>query len=59
LFVGLLASATLFQKVLDNSIILYKEFTNEFTAVQRLRDAFDSIPNMRNKHSEVLFKYKK
>ena len=59
LFVGLLASATLFQKVLDNSIILYKEFTNEFTAVQRLRDTFDSIPNMRNKHSEVLFKYKK
>ena len=59
LFVGLLASATLFQKVLDNSIILYKEFTNEFATVQRLRDTFDSIPNMRNKYSEVLFKYKK
>jgi len=59
LFVWLLASATLFQKVLDNSIMLYKEFTNEFTAVQRLRNTFDNIPNMRNKYSEVLFKYKK
>lgn len=59
LFVWLLASATLFQKVLDNSIMLYKEFTNEFTAVQRLRNTFDTIPNMRNKYSEVLFKYKK
>ena len=59
LFVWLLASATLFQKVLDNSIILYKEFTNEFTAVQRLRNTFDEIPNMRNKYSDVMFKYKK
>ena len=59
LFVGLLASATLFQKVLDSSIILYKEFTNEFTAVQRLRDTFDEIPNMKNKYSDTLFKYKK
>lgn len=59
LFVWLLASATLFQKVLDSSIILYKEFTNEFTAVQRLRDTFDSIPNMRNKYSDTMFKYKK
>ena len=59
LFVWLLASATLFQKVLDSSIILYKEFTNEFTAVQRLRDTFDSIPNMRNKYSDIMFKYKK
>ena len=59
LFVGLLASATLFQKVLDNSIILYKEFTNEFTAVQRLRDIFDETPNMRNKYSDTMFKYKK
>jgi len=59
LFVGLLASATLFQKVLDNSIILYKEFTNEFTAIQRLRNAFDEIPNMRNKYSDTMFKYKK
>ena len=59
LFVGLLASATLFQKVLDSSIILYKEFTNEFATVQRLRDTFDEIPNMRNKYTEALFKYKK
>ena len=59
LFVWLLASATLFQKVLDSSIILYKEFTNEFTAVQRLRDTFDEIPNMKNKYSDTLFKYKK
>ena len=59
LFVWLLASATLFQKVLDNSIILYKEFTNEFAAVQRLRNTFDEIPNMKNKYSEVMFKYKK
>ena len=59
LFVGLLASATLFQKVLDSSIILCKEFTNEFTAVQRLRDTFDEIPNMKNKYSDTLFKYKK
>ena len=59
LFVGLLASATLFQKVLDNSIILYKEFTNEFTAVQRLRNIFDETPNMRNKYSDTMFKYKK
>ena len=58
LFVWLLASATLFQKVLDNSIILYKEFTNEFTAIQRLRNTFDEIPNMKNKYSEVMFKYK-
>ena len=59
LFVGLLASATLFQKVLDNSIILYKQFTNEFTAIQRLRNAFDEIPNMKNKYSDTMFKYKK
>ena len=59
LFVGLLASATLFQKVLDNSIILYKEFTNEFTAVQRLWNTFDEIPNMKNKYTDVMFKYKK
>lgn len=59
LFVWLLASATLFQKVLDSSITLYKEFTNEFTAVQRLRSTFDEIPNMKNKHSDILFKYKK
>ena len=59
LFVGLLASATLFQKVLDNSIILYKEFTNEFTAIQRLRNIFDEIPNMKNKYTDVMFKYKK
>ena len=59
LFVWLLASATLFQKVLDSSIILYKEFTNEFTAVQRLRDTFDGIPNMKNKYSDITFKYKK
>ena len=59
LFVWLLASATLFQKVLDSSIILYKEFTNEFTAVQRLWDTFDEIPNMKNKYSEIMFKYKK
>ena len=59
LFVGLLASATLFQKVLDSSIILYKEFTNEFATVQRLRDTFDEIPNMRNKYTEALFRYKK
>jgi len=58
LFVWLLASATLFQKVLDSSIILYKEFTNEFTAVQRLRDTFDEIPNMKNKYSDTKFKYK-
>ena len=58
LFVGLLASATLFQKVLDNSIILYKEFTNEFAAIKRLRDVFDTIPNMRNKYSNIMFKYK-
>ena len=59
LFVGLLASATLFQKVLDNSIILYKEFTNEFATVQRLRDTFDETPNMRNKYSDSMFQYKK
>ena len=59
LFVWLLASATLFQKVLDSSIILYKEFTNEFTAVQRLWDTFDEIPNMKNKYTESTFKYKK
>ena len=59
LFVWLLASATLFQKVLDNSINLYKEFTNEFTAVRRLRNVFDGIPNMKNKYSSVMFKYKK
>ena len=59
LFVGLLASATLFQKVLDNSIILYKEFTNEFATVQRLRDTFDEIPSMKNKYSDISFKYKK
>lgn len=58
LFVWLLASATLFQKVLDNSIILYKEFTNEFTAIQRLRNTFDKIPNMKNKYSDTKFKYK-
>ena len=58
LFVWLLASATLFQKVLDNSIILYKEFTNEFTAIQRLRNTFDEIPNMKNKYSDTKFKYK-
>ena len=45
--------------MLDNSIILYKEFTNEFTAVQKLRDTFDEIPPMKNKNSDTLFHYKK
>ncbi|MBQ7073960.1 ATP-binding cassette domain-containing protein [bacterium] len=45
--------------MLDNSIILYKEFTNEFTAVQKLRDTFDEIPPMKNKNSDILFHYKK
>jgi ABC-type multidrug transport system fused ATPase/permease subunit len=58
LFVGLIASATLFQKVVDNSTILYKEFTNEFSSVQKLWDTFSSIPKMKNEFKNIPFKYK-
>ena len=58
LFVGLIASATLFQKVVDNSTILYKEFTNEFSSVQKLWDTFSNIPKMKNEFKDTPFKYK-
>ena len=58
LFVWLLASATLFQKVIDNSAQLYKEFTNEFSGVQKLWDTFAGIPKMKNDFKDVPFKYK-
>ena len=58
LFVWLLASATLFQKVIDNSAQLYKEFTNEFAGVQKLRNTFSEIPKMKNEFKDTPFKYK-
>lgn len=58
LFVWLLASATLFQKVIDNSAQLYKEFTNEFAGVQKLWDTFAEIPKMKNEFKDTPFKYK-
>ena len=58
LFVWLLASATLFQKVIDSSTALYKEFTNEFLGVQKLWNTFSSIPKMKNEFKNVTFKYK-
>ena len=58
LFVWLLASATLFQKVIDNSAQLYKEFTNEFAGVQKLWDTFAEIPKMKNTFKDTPFKYK-
>ncbi len=58
LFVWLLASATLFQKVIDNSAQLYKEFTNEFAWVQKLRNTFSEIPKMKNEFKDTPFKYK-
>jgi hypothetical protein len=53
-----LASATLFQKVIDSSTALYKEFTNEFLGVQKLWNTFSSIPKMKNEFKNVAFKYK-
>ena len=58
LFVWLLASATLFQKVIDNSAQLYKEFTNEFAGVKKLWDTFAEIPKMKNTFKDTPFKYK-
>ena len=58
LFVGLLASATLFQKMIDNSAALYKEFTNEFLGVQKLWNTFSEIPKMKNEFKNTPFKYK-
>ena len=58
LFVWLLASATLFQKVIDNSAQLYKEFTNEFAGVQKLWDTFAEIPKMKNTFKDTPFNYK-
>ena len=36
----------------------YKEFTNEFSSVQKLWDTFSSIPKMKNEFKDIPFKYK-
>ena len=58
LFVWLLASATLFQKVIDHSVTLYKEFTNEILGVEKLRNTFAEMPKMKNTFKDIPFKYK-
>ena len=59
IFVGLIVCSTLFTWAVEKFSNFYKEFTNEFTDVEKMRDTFNEIPNMKNKNSEVMFKYKK
>ena len=59
IFVWLVLCSTLFWKEVDKFRNFYKEFTDEFTNVQKMRDKFDKIPNMKNQYCNVPFKYKK
>ena len=59
IFVWLIVCSTLFTWAVEKFSNFYKEFTNEFTDVEKMRNTFDEIPNMKNKYSDVNFKYKK
>lgn len=59
IFVWLIVCSTLFTWAVEKFSNFYKEFTNEFTDVEKMRSTFDGIPNMKNKYSDVNFKYKK
>ena len=59
IFVWLIVCSTLFTWVGEKFSNFYKEFTNEFTDVEKMRNIFDEIPNMKSKFSDVNFKYKK
>jgi len=59
LFVGLVICIGLFTSQLDIFTVFYKDFTDKFIDIQKLRDTFDEIPLMKNKYSDVLFQYKK
>ena len=58
-FVWLVVCSTLFSKEIDKFTNFYKEFTNDFTQVEKMRDEFDKIPDMKNHFSNIPFKYKK
>lgn len=58
-FVWLVVCSTLFWKEVDKFRDFYKEFTDEFTNIQKMWDNFDKIPDMKNHYSNVPFKYKK
>lgn len=59
IFVWLVICSTLFSKEVDKFRDFYKEFTDEFTNIQKMWDNFDNIPNMKNHYSNIPFKYKK
>ena len=59
IFVWLIVCSTLFTWVVEKFSNFYKEFTNDFTDVEKMRNTFDEIPNMKSKFSDVNFKYKK
>ena len=59
IFVWLIVCSTLFTWAVEKFSNFYKEFTNEFTIVEKMRNTFDLIPNMKDKYSDVNFKYKK
>ena len=59
IFVWLIVCSTLFTTAVEKFSNFYKEFTNEFSEVQKLRDTFDWISNMKNIDSKKSFKYKK
>jgi len=58
IFVGLIVCSTLFTWAVEKFSNFYKEFTDDFTHVEKMRNTFDEIPNMKNKYSDILFKYK-
>ena len=58
IFVWLIVCSTLFTWAVEKFSNFYKEFTNEFTDVEKMRNTFDEIPNMKNKYSDISFKYK-
>ena len=59
LFVGLIVCSTLLADEFEKFSLFYKDITDQFANVQKLRETFDEIPNMKNKHSNICFKYKK
>lgn len=59
IFVGLIVCSTIFTWAVEKFSNFYKEFTDDFTHIEKMRNTFDDIPNMKNKYSNIIFKYKK
>ena len=59
LFVWLIVCSTLFSNEFEQFTYFYKDFTDQFSNIQKLWDTFDEIPNMKNQYSNKPFIYKK